>query len=507
MNVKSIQLRIIAPFVLVVAGFLAGFGWMSYNETRSQLFQQLQVRTENSLQRLQLSLPESVWNFDLEFLAESVDLEMNADFMAAIAVKSDGELMLFRAKSPDGSIVDVSAAPSSNSYSLQSLLHYDDGNGQQSVGEVTIYIDDSLVHNKLQQFLRELAIEIVLLEIAITALMILLVNHVVLSPLRKNIQTTVEITKSGDFRQRLNTDSGDEISLVGEGINNFICRLQQIIGQVSRLSESVLSSVSATVSVSHETNDDLHKQMDGIHTIAEAIMQMSQANEKVAQGAISTSDSADQVQKLAEHSCQVVNQAVKNIEALAEKVQRTTEVLQELAEDGEQIGTVTVVIKDIADKTNLLALNAAIEAARAGEQGRGFAVVAEEVRSLAMRTQDSTDEITQIIERLQNGSKDAVNVMVEALEHVQLVVDEASDAETSISRITPAICTVSRMSSETASASEEQSYAVKEINQIVETILQLSRETVDRAVNTEQLSHDSAQLATELQQQIAHFKV
>ncbi|WP_299021071.1 methyl-accepting chemotaxis protein [uncultured Photobacterium sp.] len=507
MNFKSIQIRIIAPFILVVAAFLAGFGWISYNETRAQLVQQLQIRTENSLHRLQLSLPEPVWNFDTEFLTESVDLEMNADFMAAIEVKSDGESLLFRAKSPEGIIIDTTSVPVASAFNIGASLSYDDGNGQQTVGDVTIYIDDSQVHIKLQQFLRELAIEILLLEIAITALMLLLVNHVVLCPLRKNIQATMEITKTGDFRQRIDTHSGDEISQVGEGINSFICRLQQIIGQVSLLSESVLKSVSATVSVSHETNSDLHKQMDGIHTIAEAILQMSEANEKVAQGAISTSDSADEVQKLAEHSCQVVNQAVQNIEALSDKVQQTTEVLQQLATDGEQIGTVTVVIKDIADKTNLLALNAAIEAARAGEQGRGFAVVADEVRSLAQRTQVSTDEINNIIERLQNGSKDAVTVMMEAMEQVHLVVEEASEAELSIGRITPAIAGVSEMSSQTASASEEQSYGVQEINQIVETILKVSQETVERAVNTEQFSHDSAHLATELQQQVAHFKV
>jgi methyl-accepting chemotaxis protein len=169
---------------------------------------------------------------------------------------------------------------------------------------------------------------------------------------------------------------------------------------------------------------------------------------------------------------------------LAEQIENTANVIHQLEEDSENIGKVLDVIKGIAEQTNLLALNAAIEAARAGEQGRGFAVVADEVRTLAGRTQESTAEINQVIEKLQLGSQKAVDVMNKSREDAQSVVEQATQAGTSLSVISTAVERINDMSSQIASAAEQQNSTAEEINRNITNISELGQETTSGAQET-----------------------
>jgi methyl-accepting chemotaxis protein len=188
-------------------------------------------------------------------------------------------------------------------------------------------------------------------------------------------------------------------------------------------------------------------------------------------------------------------------------MQTASEVIQTLAQDVGEIGSVLDVIRGISEQTNLLALNAAIEAARAGEQGRGFAVVADEVRTLAKRTQESTEEINTMIHKLQSGAKDAVTAMDEGIETARTSVENADKAGESLNNITAAIGTITDLSIQVATATEEQSSVVEELNSHILNIKDMSDNTAieSKNVNGQCLCLNNS--ATELNKMVANFKI
>ncbi|MBL4631989.1 MAG: hypothetical protein JKY14_12840 [Paraglaciecola sp.] len=204
---------------------------------------------------------------------------------------------------------------------------------------------------------------------------------------------------------------------------------------------------------------------------------------------------------------ELVNTASNTINQLANDVDRATEVLQELDSHSDSIGGVLDVIKSIAEQTNLLALNAAIEAARAGEQGRGFAVVADEVRTLASRTQKSTQEINDMIERLQTGSKQSVIVMEQGRAQAQKGVEETANAARTLAEISASVGTINDMNIQIASAAEQQSVVSEMMTKNIVKINHISEQTAAGALQTNTASEELARLASDLKGLIGQFKV
>ena len=206
-----------------------------------------------------------------------------------------------------------------------------------------------------------------------------------------------------------------------------------------------------------QTEDGARRQQSETEEVSRAMSEMADSVQDVARSAAKAADTTLEAEERAKIGQQVVVKAVGVISNLAAEVERSADVIHELETDSESIGKILLVIKGIADQTNLLALNAAIEAARAGEQGRGFAVVADEVRSLSARTQQATVEIQQTIERLQQKSRQAVTVMQQSREMAQVGVNQASSAGEALEDITRMIATISDQNSQIAIAAEQQS--------------------------------------------------
>lgn len=311
----------------------------------------------------------------------------------------------------------------------------------------------------------------------------------------------------GDLTTRINVATKDELGTMAEEFNRFIEGLHDLIGHIADSSREVSTASSHLSGISDDTNHLITKQHSATDQVATAVTELTSTVQEVARNASDAANAAKDAEQYAREGNHVVIQTVEAIQSLAIDVENASTVIQKLDGDAENIGTILDVIKGIAEQTNLLALNAAIEAARAGEQGRGFAVVADEVRNLAGRTQKSTTEIEAMIERLQLGAQNAVQVMNEGKTKAQATVDQSAAAGQALERISQAVTTINDMNSQIACAAEEQSVVTEDIHRNVITISDISESSSKSGHQTALASNQLESLANELSRQVEQFKL
>ena len=311
----------------------------------------------------------------------------------------------------------------------------------------------------------------------------------------------------GDLTHKVSISGKDEFAWMcweySQGRKGFMALVKEILGSAGQLAAAA-EELSA---ITEQSNAGVMRQQGEIGQVATAMNEMSATVAEVSKNAASAATAAQEADQQANDGWNVVNTTVQTINNLASEVERTSEVIENLKGDSLSIGTVLDVIRDIAEQTNLLALNAAIEAARAGEQGRGFAVVADEVRTLASRTQQSTREINDMIERLQNGANQAVSVMEMGRAKAEESVAQAAKAGEALQSITGVVDKIKSMNMQIASAAEEQSSTAEEINRNIVNISEVAQETAGGSQQTASASDELARLASDLQSQVGKFKV
>ncbi len=336
----------------------------------------------------------------------------------------------------------------------------------------------------------------------------LIMSAVITRPINLAVSTMKDIAEGeGDLTRRLNVAGRDEIGQLAEAFNSFVEKIHDVVSKVSGSVTQLAAAAEQMSVITSETSEGVGRQRMETDQVATAINEMSATAQEVARNATGAAEAADGADTETRNGQRVVSSTTQAMNALAAEVERAAEVIQKVEQDSERIGTVLYVIKDIAEQTNLLALNAAIEAARAGEQGRGFAVVADEVRTLASRTQQSTQEIQDMIEELQAGTRDAVVVMTESRDRAQSGVDQAAQAASSLESIAAAVNSITEMNTQIASAAEEQSAVVEEINRNVVSISQVADQTSDGAQQLAGASNELAQLSAQLQNLVGQFKI
>ncbi len=311
----------------------------------------------------------------------------------------------------------------------------------------------------------------------------------------------------GDLRKRLHSHSQDEVGELVSEFNRFVEKLQGIIREITESVQRLSSAAEQMSAVSAQSREGVVKQKSDIDQVATAMNEMSATVHEVANNAGDAAGAAKAADAEAGNGKQVVSQAVSTIDKLATDVDEAAMVIQQLAADSENIGTVLDVIKAIAEQTNLLALNAAIEAARAGEQGRGFAVVADEVRTLAQRTQQSTQEIQEIIEKLQAGAERAEKVMKASCQQAQVSVDESSRAGASLVSITEMVASINDMNNQIASAAEQQSAVAEEISRSIVHINDVAVQTSESSDHLMRASEDVSAMTAQLHGLVSKFTV
>ena len=328
--------------------------------------------------------------------------------------------------------------------------------------------------------------------------------------IRNSVGEIREMTRSvaaGDLTARVYLRTRDELHDVADDFNAMNEQFESLIREIVGASTQLASAAEEVAAVSRDSAGNVDRQRQETDLVATAMNEMTATVQEVSSNAAGAAEAARKTDSEAKGGLQVVEVASRSIAALAGEIENAAQVIRRVSDDSEAIGTVLDVIKGIAEQTNLLALNAAIEAARAGEQGRGFAVVADEVRTLASRTQDSTKEIEEMIERLQGGAQQAVQVMKTSQEQAQAGVDQADKAARALKAITDAVTTINDMNTQIASAAEEQSATTEEMNRNVVSIRDLAEQTASGSEQTTAASQELARLAADLQERTRQFKI
>jgi methyl-accepting chemotaxis protein len=349
---------------------------------------------------------------------------------------------------------------------------------------------------------------ILVVALCIAAMIYFMFKFIVIDRLRSLELRLKDIAEGeGDLTQRVLVQGNDSIDRVGLYFNGFLDTVHDTMKQVASAVSNLSSRSEAMGNMTNENQRDILLQKEQVDQAATAITQMSASIREVAQNTSLAAESAQQADEEAQSGNQVVSNTVQAINTLADVVDKATEVIHKVESDSVSIGTILDVIRGIAEQTNLLALNAAIEAARAGEQGRGFAVVADEVRTLAQRTQESTQEIQQMIEQLQQGTSDAVGVMEQGRNQVQASVDIAGKAGESLRVITASVSQIMDMNTQIAGAAEEQNSVSEEINKNIISIRTVSDKAADVAQQTLESSEELSQLSFDLQSLVGKFRI
>jgi methyl-accepting chemotaxis protein len=347
-----------------------------------------------------------------------------------------------------------------------------------------------------------------LLAVLISGVSGVLISNSIARPIRSAVEVAKSLSE-GDLTIQIEqaTMGKNEIGILLGALQTTASGLKDIIGNMTQASTGLSESSIHLSGVTAKASEGAHEQLQMTDQVAVAINQMAATIEEIAQSAANAADFAYEASDEAKTGGQVIQRTIASINQLEEVVTNTSSSLTELALEADNIGSILDVIRGIADQTNLLALNAAIEAARAGEQGRGFAVVADEVRNLAQRTQESTEQIHKLIERLQKGTRNAVTAMDQSRGFVATSMNEAASSGEALDRISLTVAKINDMNTKIASASEEQSTTAEQINQNVVVVNQISQKSAENAEAAVESTKALSRLAKTLGDTVAHFKV
>ena len=350
-------------------------------------------------------------------------------------------------------------------------------------------------------------IKIILASAAVLATIFVLINHIVGKPLDEFITVVNDLASGeGNLTFRFNAARSDEFGQMSRGFNKLLEQLQHTLQSVSSATDAMLSQSQQLNDTAQRSSNSVSALSNESKAIDSAITQLQQNAAAVCENIERASEAASAADADTRTSVSVLSATIKDIEAQAQDVDASVQVINELAKASEEISGVMDVIRNIAEQTNLLALNAAIEAARAGEQGRGFAVVADEVRSLASRTQTSTEEIRIMIERLQQGSREASQKMQNNKENAYATVSVTQNAGTSLEKSLSAVATITHLNQETSTMASHQNDIASEVNKRLSGIQSVGQENLTYAASVSENCNKLVQQIQQMQQQLTRYR-
>ena len=367
-----------------------------------------------------------------------------------------------------------------------------------------IYVDD--VAASFWQVATRIGV-IALLVLALVVAGLYLIGRSIVRPICLTSDAMREVAfGDGDLTHQLPTEGNDEVTQLTRYFNEFVAKTRRIVAAVGESTAQLATAAEELSAVTRANSTSAASQRSETDQVATAVTEMNVAAQEVARNAAETAEAARQTDEAAAAGREVMARAVGSMQQLTGEIDTAAGVIDNLKKESENIGAVLGVIRGVAEQTNLLALNAAIEAARAGEQGRGFAVVADEVRTLASRTQQSTEEIQEMIERLQNEAGKAVRVMETGRGQTHQTLEHAAGADQALANIVQLIDGITGMTTQIASAAEEQTGVSNELDRNVAHIASLADQTVGGSEQIEAASGELARLGEGLRELVSQFK-
>ncbi|MBT2341892.1 MULTISPECIES: methyl-accepting chemotaxis protein [Pseudomonas] len=334
----------------------------------------------------------------------------------------------------------------------------------------------------------------------------LAITRQIVSPLEQTLKVAEHVA-AGDLTHNLSSDRHDELGQLQRAVQSMTVGLRQLIGGISDGVTQIASAAEQLSAVTEQTSAGVNSQKVETDQVATTMQEMTATVQEVARNAEQASEAAVAADQQAREGEKVVGEAIAQIERLSREVSHSTDAMGHLKRESDKIGSVLDVIKSVAQQTNLLALNAAIEAARAGEAGRGFAVVADEVRSLAQRTQKSTEEIEGLIDGLQSGTEKVATTLDNSRDLTDSSVELTRRAGGSLENITRTVSAIQSMNQQIAAAAEQQNAVAEEINRSVVNVRNVSEHTAAASEETAAASAELARLGVHIQTLVSRFKV
>lgn len=400
---------------------------------------------------------------------------------------------------------DLSTIINDSESAFQDMRNVLDITGEQRLNQAKEFSQEIESNTDSSQ---KLLLTIMVFGIAICACCILFIPPMVVKPLQQICERLLDISEGeGDLRARIELNQQDELGKMVTYFNNFVAKLQTLIAQVQDTSSTVSGQTLKLSDNANSSREAIDQQHQAITLVATAVNQMSTAIQEVARNTNDTADEAKNANLQSEAGQRIVYDTIGHIQSLSQQVQSAADLIAHVEDEANNVNSVIDVIGGIAEQTNLLALNAAIEAARAGEQGRGFAVVADEVRTLASRTQESTQDIQRMLQKLQQGVKEAVSAMNTSCESAQSTVETTEGAGRTLDQIKESVSNITRMAIQIAAAAEEQSEVTEDINRNLTQINHYGETSADIARSTQESGRSLRSLTDDLQNTVKRFKV